>query len=51
MLVTPVPGASREQLQKTLQEQHTAVLNLYGADRSTAQDWLGAYLEWTANAV
>ena len=51
MLVTPVPGASREQLQKTLQEQHTAVLNLHGADRSSAQGWLGTYLEWTANAV
>ena len=51
MLVTPLPGASREQLQKTLQDQHSAVLNLYGADRGSAQDWLGAYLEWNANAV
>ena len=51
MLITPVPGASREQLQKTLQEQHTAVLNLYGAHQSSAQGWLGAYLEWTANAI
>jgi len=51
MLITPVPGASREQLQKTMQEQHVAVLNLRGAHHSSAQGSLGAYLEWTANAV
>jgi PIN domain len=51
MLITPAPGASREQLQKILQEQHVAVLNLQGTHQSSAQGWLGAYLEWTANAV
>lgn len=51
MLVNPLPGTSPEQLQKTLQEQHVAVLNAWSAHSGNAQASLGAYLQWTTNAV
>jgi hypothetical protein len=34
-----------------LQEQHSAVVNLHTGHLGGAQTTLGAYLEWTANAV
>ncbi len=51
MLVNPRPGTTPEQLQKILQEQHGAVSGLSTGHQGSAQDKLGAYLEWTANAV
>jgi hypothetical protein len=51
MLVNPLPGTRPEQLQKTLMEQHSAVLNLLGWHSASAQDKLGVYIDWTANAV
>lgn len=51
MLVTPLPGTSRENLQKTLQEVHTAALTVWSGHQGDAQAKLGAYLEWTTTAV
>lgn len=51
MLVTPLPGTSRENLQKTLQEMHSAVLSVWSGHQGDAQAKLGAYLEWTTTAV
>jgi hypothetical protein len=51
MLVTPLPGTSRENLQKTLQEMHAAVLNVWSGHHSDAQVKLAAYLEWTMTAI
>lgn len=51
MLVTPLPGTSRENLKKTLQEMHSAVQNAWSGHYNDAQDKLAAYLEWTTTAV
>src|SRR5262249_31735982 len=51
MLVTPLPGTSRDQLQKILQEQHWAVERVLSGHHDNAQAKLGGYLEWTATAV
>jgi hypothetical protein len=40
-----------EQLQKTLREQHSAVLNVWSGHQGPAQDRLHAYLEWATSAV
>ena len=51
MLVTPLPGTSRENLQKTLQEMHSAVLTVWSGHYTDAQAKLAAYLEWTTTAI
>lgn len=51
MLVTPLPGTSRENLQKTMQEMHTAVLTVWSGHHPNAQGKLAAYLEWTTTAI
>jgi hypothetical protein len=51
MLVTPLPGTTPEQLQKTLMELHSAVHNVWSGHSDFAQGKLTAYLGWTANAV
>lgn len=51
MLVTPLPGTTRDHLLKTLREQHSAVFNLWSGGSGAAHDRLTAYIEWTTNAV
>ncbi len=51
MLVTPLPGANREHLLKTLKDMHTAVSNLYTGGSGPADDRLTAYVEWTTTAL
>jgi hypothetical protein len=52
MLVSPLPGTSRDHLLKTLREVHTAVYNLRGGGGpGTAQGRIASYLEWVTNAV
>lgn len=51
MLITPLPGAKREDILRTLREMHTAVGNAYSGHQGNAQAKLGAYLEWTTLAV
>lgn len=51
MLVTPLPGTSRENLQKTLREMSTAVQNVWSGHHASAQAKLAAYLEWTTTAI
>jgi hypothetical protein len=51
MLVTPLPGANRDNLLRTLRDMHTAVSNLYTGGSGPAHDRLTAYVEWTTTAV
>jgi PIN domain len=51
MLVTPLPGTSREHLLKTLRDMHTAVSNLYTGGSGPAHDRLTAYVEWATTAM
>jgi len=51
MLISPLPGTSRDHLVKTLHEVRTTVYNLRGGGPGTAQDRIGSYLEWVTNAV
>jgi hypothetical protein len=52
MHVTPRLGADRNHLLSTLRSLHTEVVNLRGGGGSgPAQNRIGSYLEWAANAV
>lgn len=51
MLLTPLPGTSRDNLLKSLRETHTAVYNLWSGGSGSAHDRLGAYVEWTVTAT
>jgi hypothetical protein len=51
MLVTPLPGTSREHLQKTLRELHEALVILQNSGASSAEGRFAEYLEWAALAV
>jgi PIN domain len=52
MHVTPLPGADRNALLKTLRSLHTEVVGLRGGGApGPAHDRIGSYLEWAANAV
>lgn len=52
MLVTPLPGTSRDQLLTTLRSVHDAVYNLQsGAGPGTAQSRIATYLEWVTSAI
>jgi hypothetical protein len=52
MLVTPLPGTSRDYLLKTLREIHDAAYNLRGGGGpGPAQSRLTAYIEWATLAV
>jgi hypothetical protein len=51
MLVTPLPGTSRDHLLKTLREQHSAASNVWSGHQGSAQCWLDAYLEWATSAL
>jgi hypothetical protein len=53
VLVTLLPGASRDNLLKNLRQIHNDTVNLRGGARpgDTAQQEIGRYLEWAANAV
>ena|SRR5437660_74059 len=52
MLVTPLPGVSRDNLLSSLRSIHTDVTNLRGGGGPQgAHKRLLAYLEWTSNAV
>jgi len=52
MLVSPLPGTSRDHLLRTFREVHTAVYNLRGGGGpGTAQGRVAGYLEWVTNAV
>jgi hypothetical protein len=51
VLVTPLPGANRDNLLRTLKDMHTAVSNLYTGGSGPAHDRLTAYVEWTTTAM
>ncbi|MFF3256422.1 PIN domain-containing protein [Actinacidiphila glaucinigra] len=48
MLITPRPGANRENILSVLQTVHTAAMNARSAGQPSAYDWLLHYLEWAA---
>ncbi|WP_327385800.1 PIN domain-containing protein [Streptomyces sp. NBC_01207] len=51
MVVTPIPGAHRDNVWKTLRSLHLAAENLEGKNFSSAYPRLLAYLEWANEAV
>src|ERR1700746_2042881 len=52
MLVTPLPGTSRQRLLDTLRGLHNAAFNLRGGGGpGPAQGRIMQYIEWTTNAV
>lgn len=51
MLVSPLPGTSRDQLLRTLTQIHSDVTNLRGGGFGGANGWIAAYLKWVATAV
>ncbi|MGW0315094.1 PIN domain-containing protein [Streptomyces flavidovirens] len=51
MLVTPIPGAHRENVLKTLRSVHTAAGNINGGQFEAAYGRLLAYLEWANESV
>ncbi len=51
MLITPRPGANRQNLLQALRQVHTAVSNLRGGGAPDAQGRLVGYLEWAIATV
>ncbi|GAA1585098.1 hypothetical protein GCM10009789_43470 [Kribbella sancticallisti] len=51
MLITPRPGAHRDNILKTLQKTQLDASNLRGAGPWTAYHWLLKYLEWVTDAT
>jgi PIN domain len=51
MLITPRPGANRDNILKTLRQVHLDASNLRGAGPSTAYQRLLKYLEWVTDAT
>ncbi|MGW2116025.1 PIN domain-containing protein [Streptomyces zhihengii] len=51
MLISPLPGASRDNVLKALNAQRTALSNLQSSHPGTAYKWLVAYLRWAAEAA
>ena len=51
MLVTPRPGAHRDNISRSLQQVHQEASNLQGVRTNTAYELLLKYLEWVTGAV
>jgi hypothetical protein len=51
MLITPRPGAHRDNIHKAIQRVQMEASNLRGADASTAHQRLLRYLAWVTEAV
>jgi hypothetical protein len=51
MLVTPLPGSNRHNLRDTLQELHSAAINIPSSVQSGEFRHIGAYFRWTDLAV
>jgi hypothetical protein len=50
-LVTPIPGANRENVLKMLREVHSAASNTWSGGSSSAHGRLTEYVEWATTAV
>jgi rRNA-processing protein FCF1 len=51
MLITPRPGAHRDNILRTLRDVHTSAMNAQSAGPSTAYQRLLTYLEWASDSV